>query len=342
MSSGGEDDPDGDGKPADQPSVYAARNQVRARFGAHCANLLPLAIGSNALADTAKGEAFVRTRLGGLLIAALGAVLITSGFTSSPTLNVGASPVSCTDEVAETVGGPPICPEGTIIFNEQDKVLEGTPPSSTPTPTPTATASEGARPALARHALAQPLAEPTSPEQPPSAWTVTISSSNCDLPSGTATTYQVPDGSSKTTGPLELFDDTASDHACQYSYVETAVTNWTASYDPAAPQAIPLNNNNPGASHLNVALLNTAYWLPATQPTKSSSPAPSATPTHKTTVKATVKATHRVKPSPSTLPLTGGSHLGVTAWIGGLLVLIGIWLTVTPSIARRRRPGKHS
>jgi LPXTG-motif cell wall-anchored protein len=175
---------------------------------------------------------------------------------------------------------------------------------------------------------------------------VTISSDNCDIPSDSSTTYQVPDTGTKTTDALELFTDTTSNTACNYSYVETAVTNWTASYDPTAPQSIPLNNNNPGASNLRVALLNTAYYQPVTSPTKTASPTHSATPTkkptHRATVRATVKATHRVTPTATTLPDTGGSHIGVTAWIGGLLVLIGIWLVVAPSAARRRRPGQHS
>jgi LPXTG-motif cell wall-anchored protein len=274
----------------------------------------------------------LRIRLGGLLIAALGIVLLVSGLSTSPAFNVGTAPSPCG---GPEVGSLPPCPQGTITFGESDKVIEGTEPTAAPE----------LRHAGRAAALVQ--TEPTSAPNPPASWTVTVSTDNCTLPNSNATSFtvQVPDQGSQTTMPVELFTDVTQNTSCNYSYVETAVTNWGASFDPAAPQSIPLDPTVVGASHLDVALLNTAYFKPATKPsskpTKTAKPTPTATHTHSTkpSVKPTVVVTHS---SPATLPNTGGAHTRTLAWIGGLLVLVGIWLTVAPTVTGRRRRGRHS
>jgi LPXTG-motif cell wall-anchored protein len=261
-----------------------------------------------------------------VLIAALGGVLITTGISSTAALNVGSSVTNCG---GLAVGGQSPCPTGTITFNETDKVIEGVAPTETP----------GARPA-AQAAKARAAAEPTSPPSAPAHWEVTVTSDNCAFPntSSSSMVLQVPDGGSKASDALYIATDSTQNTLCNYSYVETAVANWSVSYSPNAPQSLDPNQSNP---NIAVAMVNTAYYLPATAPTKSSGPTHSANPTHKATVRATVKSTRRATPT-AVLPNTGGSHIGITAWIGALLVLVGIWLVVAPSIGRRRRSGRHS
>lgn len=192
----------------------------------------------------------MRRRFGGLLVMALGAVLVGTGLSTSSITTVGGT-VSTTSSTSSTaaptptatpcqtfqVGSTPVCPENTITINE------GTAGTASP------------------HAL--------SARAVPASWTVTISS-DCALPGGTSPTVTVPTNGSAVSGNLFIYATSDSTTKCHYTLTETPVAGYTAAFAPPSPEVL-----STGASlvvHLaNDTAATTSSAVPTPRPTVSAS-----------------------------------------------------------------------
>ena len=250
---------------------------------------------------------------GGLLSIALGVVLIVSGGVGTNSATGGAVLPTC-QFVADGIAVP--CPTGTITVSEQTRQ---------------AAAAFARVPALA----------PT----PPANWLVTITSSNCTAPDGSAVnqTLSVPNGGHADSIDLFLFTDPSHGSTCKYDLVETPVAGFTAAFDPASPVEIPFDQSRQG-SHLAVALTNTFAAPSATStPVPPSSPVASsvAPPSSSAEPTSTGAGSGSASGSAAALASTGPrSSVSVTLLAGIALCLLGLVLLVAghrTSRASRRR-----
>lgn len=173
---------------------------------------------------------------------------------------------------------------------------------------------------------------------PSGGWTVTLTSTNCNLPGNVPSETVVPDGGPAAT-VSGLFQNTGGPvpTPCSYLLAETAVPSYTATFEPPGPYILPQTSE----SSVRVALHNVGF-IPATPtPTATPTATPAATPT--ATPRATASATPSPAPSPTTagngsggtLPFTGSGHLLAQVVIGLGLLLLGVFLLLTGRRTRR-------
>jgi hypothetical protein len=253
----------------------------------------------------------MKLRLGAVLSVLLGSVLIWIGLAASGTAVAGTTtpPAPCPLPLRAVAHARTICPTGTITVTEVTDLS----------------------------------ADPSA--NPPSQWTVTITSANCTMPDGSTPVHQVlaiDNNGDATTDPLEIDADVSGQTHCEYAYVETPKARYTTTYDPTPPQSIP----DTGAdSNLAVTVTNTIAALPT-----SSSPAPThtrthtatATPTHTKSMSSSAAPTAVTSTSSSPAPIlavTGPRRsVGPSLYAGIGLCGLGLVLLLT---GRRPRTARH-
>jgi hypothetical protein len=243
----------------------------------------------------------------------LGSVLIWMGLTASGTAVAGTTapgPASCEildRAVHQPRGEGEACPTGSITVTEVTDLS----------------------------------ADPSA--NPPSQWTVTITSANCTMPDGSMVdqVLAIGNNSNAFTDQLLLYGDAFTHNiACEYAYAETPRARYTTTYDPTPPHAIP----DTGAdSTLAVTVTNAIAALPT-----SSSPAPThtrthtATPTHTKSTSSSAAPTAVTSASSSAAPIlavTGPrSSVGPSVYAGIGLCGLGLVLLLA---GRRPRTARH-
>jgi hypothetical protein len=172
---------------------------------------------------------------------------------------------------------------------------------------------------------------------PPSSWTVRVTSTCDDPNTGLPVNQlvQVPSGGTANTGDLFVYTDTTHSTVCSYAYVEDPLpANCTSVFDPASRQGVPIRVG------LAVSVTNTCNRQTTTPPPPPTSTTAAPTPTPTSTV-----ITDTFGPTPTTTSTTQPisntgprEQVNASVWIGVALCVLGLVLLVA---GRARRGGTH-
>lgn len=255
----------------------------------------------------------MKQRLGAVLSVLLGSGLIWIGLASSGTAT------------AATVSpGPPTCQLPDRAVHQPRGEDEGC-------PTGTITVTE----------VTDLSADPSA--NPPSQWTVTVTSTNCTMPDGSVVdqVLVIDNNSSATTDQLFLYAEAFSpDVPCEYAYVETPRTPYTTTYDPVPPQSIP---NTGEDSNLAVTVTNTIAALSTSaSPTHTRTHTATATPTHTKSTSSSAAPTAVTSASSSAAPILAvtGPRSSVRPSLYAGIGLCGLGLVLLLA-GRRPRTARH-